>query len=506
MTDYHSQEVANHTAKYRAAVQASASLPFTLPFGLLGYALLITYLLLPPNHYLRRLKHVVCGIIVWHSMAIVFTCHSLSMAYGIYIGLAESWCILIAANLMVFNDHKTFSRLIQGPHHDVFINSSVQDVKSGDVQVELAAGKHDTNHKTLEERSSNGNTITAERPADYSDYIWQPMPSKFWERLGWVLDLLTSPRGIHWSFNPTSENGQSSARPLATKSVDNLAARLCRFLISYLSIDVLKVLMVNDPYFLGMIKDTPALPHLRILNYSPLTVHLYRTLLSFAAIYGAIYFISTLGPLFLSGLLGPTILGIHGEQWMYPSAFGPFCGILDEGILGFWGTWWHQSFRFVFVSAGKWMNRQICNETGTAAAKLTILISAFVLSGLVHACGVYTLIGVVNPLGTFLFFALQPVGIYLQILILPRFGNSQRSSNNLTRALKFTWTLIWLGTTFPLFADGLAEGGLWLFEPLPISPLRGSGIGVEERQWVVWQKPTIDMQLQGPWWRRGLII
>ena len=53
-------------------------------------------------------------------------------------------------------------------------------------------------------------------------------------------------------------------------------------------------------------------------------------------------------------LLGPEILGPAGEAWMHPPIFGPFSAVLEDGLNGFWGQYWHQIFRITFTSAGRW--------------------------------------------------------------------------------------------------------------------------------------------------------
>lgn len=45
-----------------------------------------------------------------------------------------------------------------------------------------------------------------------------------------------------------------------------------------------------------------------------------------------------------------------GEIWRYPCLFGGFVGnVLDRGLAGFWGGWWHQSFRVGFTGPIRWL-------------------------------------------------------------------------------------------------------------------------------------------------------
>lgn len=51
----------------------------------------------------------------------------------------------------------------------------------------------------------------------------------------------------------------------------------------------------------------------------------------------------------------------------------------------------------------------------------------------------------------------------------------------------FAVTMIWLYWTAPLLVDDFARGGVWLYEPLIISPLRILGFGAyDDSGWNLW--------------------
>ena len=60
----------------------------------------------------------------------------------------------------------------------------------------------------------------------------------------------------------------------------------------------------------------------------------------------------------------------------------------------------------------------------------------------------------------------------------------------------------WLWWTFSPLADDFARGGLWLLEPLPVSPLRGLLFGSGEL-WR-WYGPYIGWYTGQEWWESGL--
>ncbi|KAK3081112.1 hypothetical protein LTS18_010125 [Coniosporium uncinatum] len=327
---------------------------------------------------------------------------------------------------------------------------------------------------------------------------WQPMPKPWFARLDWTFDLIPSLRGLNWSWGWFSESSS-----VQYQHMPSLGTSLARFLFAYLLIDVLKTIMIVDPYFWGFI-DSGAPTYLPPSIAHPVLLSTYRALIAFAGIWTAIYFIFTLGPLFLVDILGPAFLGVRGERWMYPAGYGSVTAILDRGLAGFWGTWWHQMFRFVFVSARRWVSDRMGSEWGSPSSKAITIVTAFLLSGIVHAGGTYTLWRAPSPLGPFLFFALQPFGLLLELAL------QKWSLNKLirpfSRLLRLIALLSWFRLTFPLLADGLAAGGMRLFEPLLVSLLRGVGLVDGESRWWCWRGPFFSWHIDNKWWRTGVVL
>lgn len=51
------------------------------------------------------------------------------------------------------------------------------------------------------------------------------------------------------------------------------------------------------------------------------------------------------------------------------------------------------------------------------------------------------------------------------------------------RLVRLVYVHVWFYHTAPLLMDDFARGGLWLYEPAPISPLRALGLGVRGDGW-----------------------
>ncbi|GFG24916.1 hypothetical protein IFM61606_04840 [Aspergillus udagawae] len=129
----------------------------------------------------------------------------------------------------------------------------------------------------------------------------------------------------------------------------------------------------------------------------------------------------------------------------------------------------------------------------------------FLLSGLIHACGLYTHFGSDGSFssGTLVFFCIQPVGIVAQqvaLAVLLRICPSLQ-----LRVSRCMWNaafaFAWMVLVAPLFLNEYATAGVWLAEPVPVSLFRGLGFGFEgKRQWWVWDGPWAEVSWGRRWW------
>jgi hypothetical protein len=269
---------------------------------------------------------------------------------------------------------------------------------------------------------------------------------------------------------------------------------LPRLLAHALALDVIKTLMHHDAYFWGY--TTTAAPPTWLplsLSQSPTRVRSYRLLLSLAGITLALNAILRLGPLFfLSPLLGPRRLGLRGEAFLNPvDFFGNFSAVYDKGLAGWWGGFWHQTFRFAFEAPATRLLATLQSDKSSPRGRLVSLLVAFGLSGALHACGSYTQLGDTRPLrGPGLFFALQAVGIVVQSGLagaMKAWGLRAKIPAFVRGMGNLAFTIVTLYWTAPLLVDDFAQGGVWLYEPLAVSPLRMLGWGAkDDNGWDLW--------------------
>ena len=488
--------------------------PFVWPYRALGPNLLILYLLLPPTEskIVFYARYPLFAFIIYSSVDSILVCRSSMVAVGYGIGLLNAWAILWSATLIIWNDaRRDFKRIEK---HDL-----ADENHSFDQAKETSTGAEKVTDGALRARrvdgefkgSSGSMQEDGKRPESSKRevYVWQSLPPNLYHRLDWVCDLVCNFRGVRWkhqisSLPPPPPHIQSSLQEHSIATADagthltrtDLIRRdLPNFLLCLITVDVLKTVTLQDPYYWGLPPSTP----------SPFPFpRLSRVLLSLSCVYTALLTIFLLSPLVFGVLLGPNILGQHAWPWLYPSFFGSPIQLYRKGLAGLWSQWWHQLFRYAFEQAGEFTGGVTGWEQKSQKGTLLRVTVAFACSGALHACASYTTLGDSRPMyGSFGFFMLQPVGIIAQ-----RAVSGWMRSRGL-RAKIPAWmrgignllvVLAWCYLVGPMVADDFAASGVWLFEPLPISPIRALRGGEFWR----WGGSLLRWHSADRWWQSGL--
>ncbi|KAF9695187.1 hypothetical protein EKO04_007053 [Ascochyta lentis] len=521
----HRDVIQHYNQQYDASIASGEFDPFVYPYGAYGAFLVIAYLLIPhPNRpWLRKCRFLVWGVLLAFAAYSIRYQRARGAAPALGLGLVHAWSVVYLASILVCNDAQTDFQRIE--------------------RTEGAFGSDPASHKRKEEeeqssrepRNSNGHippNSTAGPRDRHGEFAWQPYPlTPFVERVDWVCDLFCNFRGAGWNWRTSAlppppkwlqeqlhrnsgDVPKHSSRIHAgqVKTYPDrrtlLLANAKTLIKGCLVLDALKTLMMHDPYFWGLISRPPP-------PYFPFTlltqhwmVHAYRLLVSMLTVKYALQTIFALAPLVFAGLLG-RFIGARAEPWIYPETWGSFAVVLDRGLAGWWSSWWHQTFRFAFSAPA----RRICVVLGLDAASLTAkavqLVTAFALSGLLHACGTYTAAGPTRPLSNaFSFFLLQAVGIFLEMAIsgaLGKTGVQKHVPRWAMRGWTFVYVHVWFYYTAHLLCDDFALGGVWLFEPVPVSLFRGLGLGAtREDGWWCWGGQIVTWHTGKHWWQSGL--
>ncbi|KIX95916.1 uncharacterized protein Z520_08171 [Fonsecaea multimorphosa CBS 102226] len=473
---------------YAKTLQAGLVRPASSVVASLNFVLLIGWLFVSPSlseacFQRSRLPFFLCisYISAWN---LLYT-RSIGVVGSIGVGLNSALCVVLAVNFILLHDPRTFKRLVLRP---------VPGPSGTDGRTQLA-----------------GRVGTYDGQGPERLLAWEPMPGNLWRRLFWILDLITSLRGVHWSWS-------SSASPPAifclneacSNRTASAARNVSRFIIDYLLIDLLKCLMIADPYFLGYSTKAPP-PHLSAYLTSPWGQYTYRLLLSTAGMYTAVDLEFASAALLQVNVLGPVMLGLNALPLTFPPIWGSPSAILCKGLRGFWGESWHQFFRMHFVSIGdaaadlllkderrsprKYQspdNKPLDGLKSSKARHVIRTVAVFLFSGLLHACASYTLLGPTKPFATFLFFALQPLGMAIQSACSKLFTSSylsmlpDRWTTVIRQASNAGFTILWLWGTAGMFFDDMASGGMWLLDPIPVSFIRGLGLSKDDKRFWCW--------------------
>ncbi|KAB5579950.1 membrane bound O-acyl transferase family-domain-containing protein [Coniochaeta sp. 2T2.1] len=542
-------------AQFRADVAAGAARPTVFPFDLLGTVLLpVIYLCIPHTRrpWLYRMRFAVVALMVWLNYTMMTRASSVNMAAAYVTGLAGTWGTLWGMTLLVWTrpqfEAERVERRLGRP---VESENNKAEGRNGHVGGGMVRrrpnGTASKPKDTGQQPSLSGapdETVADALVAGYT-YYWQSYPadSPLSTRLDWVWDHMTSFRGIGRTTSITSvpsfkcPSSRLSSAPVDLTSIpihtqtgyirhttrrSFLLHHTPRIFLSYVILDATTLLMLRDPYFvLGPVpphSPYPGLPaYLSLL--SPHILSILRSSLALTAIISALYLLFSAAQIvqFLLSHSSPRALHLSGcraDLWQYPSVFGSFgANVLDYGLSGFWGGWWHQTFRGAFVAPTNWLVRKgyLPGDKRHPWRKFVSAAIAFAQSGILHAGGSFTTVSrTARWWSPPCFFLLSLVGVLVQDgwneILLGR-ERRERFPRWVRRGANGVFVLVWLHCTQWLFVDDLSRAGVWLYEPLPWSPLRALGYELPgDRSWR-WDGDVLPrLWTGGRWWERGIAI
>lgn len=541
----HHQLAEENEGGVQALIANGTVKPFFLFHLLIYVGLPLLALLVPRRRGSKYLRPIVFALIVSIAVDAIKSRRTLLGANGYVVGLSLCWWIVWCAALLIFNDpERDFKRIERRAAADVSPHNGLEPVPNGNA---AAIGDNAEIFNWNDASNDLGGTACSTVNREELDspskqlsehqetFTWQGYPQPFLHRLNWVMGLLFNMRGPEWNWrvstleplpkavhvqlNPQHPDESCERKdPKYANAKARLNAAFLTWLKSYLYLDLAKHLMMRDCYFWGVIPaPPPPFPFNHLAGY-PVLVHLYRLHVTAFGMIVALSYACSFGPVIFLGLslafprASRTLTSAPlDEPWLYSDVFGPFVeAVLDNGLAGCWGQWWHQLFRFGFTSPARWLLSILPDKLASNRhfRRIVMMLSAFTISGTLHACGSYTQFGDTKPLsGTFLYFFLQAVGIMVQNVfvgfVLPKISPRQ-FPRWFRRAANFAFAYTWLMALGPLIADDLAKGGVWLTEPVPFSLIRGLGLaGDGQEGWWCWKGPWLRHWSDGSWWQSG---
>jgi hypothetical protein len=538
----HHEVMRIYQAAFNERVATGEIRPVLLPHDGYGLLALLTYLCIPHVNrpWLYAARWPLLAFIVVFDLNLIRGTSTMYVGTGFGVGLIAAWGIVWSMTWLVWNAPQFDAKRVQRKGDKTpsaaaspkFMDANPQ--ANGKIK-SLSNGKTYTSDEGLRKRRPQNEHI---EPGDQEkeeeelketaqpEYYWQSYPTNsLRDRIDWVFDLIFNFRGPGWNWEVSSNPSLPAhvkmglGEPVDIKSMqikssvgikrftshsELLRTQIPRFILGYLLLDAWKVILMKDPYFILGPNDFSLPPYLSSL--SPNTITMIRKVISLLAIITSIETIF-LAPIFVCLLLGPNVFNARGEYWQYPTTWGSFENITKRGLQGLWGGWWHQTFRYAFAAPTNLLIKHNILAPKSQATKLFGLVVAFGMSGFLHASGSYTQLPTTIPLNLVLFFMLQAVGIMIQSSFCEYFNAWIRKlPMNVRTSGNFAFAFTWLYCTCPLLIDDFARGGVWLFQPVPISPLRALGYGEPGDSWWCLEDIRISWYTGKHWWERGLAL
>ncbi|KAM7207024.1 hypothetical protein V8F33_000123 [Rhypophila sp. PSN 637] len=541
--------LSHYRSVFHAKILTGQAKYFVLPYSILGPTILpIVYLAIPHKNrpWLYQARWAVAALMVGLSVDLLVggtSSANIVVAYGT--GLVAVWGLIWGLTvLLVLDPQNEAARVVKRRRRKTKRTAAGNGhAENGDV----AAGRV----KKDKEAASSAIDESVALVEDEYEHYWQyyPADGSLLERLGWVMDLSVALKGIGWNFassalpHPPPPAAQSpndgplvnlsstpqisrtgSTRHQTTSSF--ILNRLSHIIITLLVLDLCTLIARRDPYFaLGPSYPPSQLPPY-LASLHPEVLSLARSLTTFIALLSGLDFYLNFHQLitFFSStcLLPAGFLNWSSpcadELWQYPSPFGPFVlNVLDNGLTGFWGGFWHQTFRIGFTAPVTFLtkNGYLASKEQKTTKQILTLASAFTLSACIHAAGAWTCVPEQTRIhAPFLFFGFSFIGILAEQTLWGYLKTWRCEPPTWLRRIgNLVWVTGWLHFTGRwTFIDDLCSAGLFLFEPIPISPLRwlrvmDSGLEGDDGKWWRWDEEYRGRWvsgLEGRWWEGGL--
>ncbi|KAI9171576.1 Acetyltransferase pyr8 [Paramyrothecium foliicola] len=487
--------------------------PFLLPLALLGPLLLpLAWLTIPHARrpWLYNMRWLVAAAIVAVDLDLIRWARSPNTGYSYVVGLMAAWGVITTLNLVVWTRPQLeAARIIRRRKPLALAGDEKRSYKPGEPTPAM---------------------LPCNASRNEFEYVWQPFPEDgpLLDRISWATDLVVSFRGVGWNWatssipKPTTPREVRFGMPVdvdsipsvsrsgytrATSKCEFIMTRLINVAVMYLTLDLIGVSIVKDPYFI-LGPNTAHLPRSSCLDSLPSwALVTYRGIFTLVGIWCGVGAVTAINDIVQYYLLRNAVPR-YGEFWMYPSTNGAISSLLDYGLAGFWGRVWHQSFRVPFSAPATYLVRQGFVKRDTALGATIVMFIAFIQSGFLHAAGSFTTVPENEPWKAMAFFVLQAVGILIQQSLAAIAGRFLPNKCQLvSRAINLAFTLAWLNVTGKLLADDLAAGGIWLMDPVPVSVFRLFGFGQPGEHWLRWNLYNfIRLHRGGQWWERGVVI
>lgn len=510
-----------YRAAFLQAVADGRRRQLVLPQILVGCFLLpILWLAIPHTRrpWLYQTRWLVVAVALGLNAEQVLRASSTNIAGSYSAGLVAAYGSMLCMHLLVWTRPQfDAARVIKVCRRGA--SESSKDLASTDVGAGAGAGADvPADQGELRRRnrpagkSNGGRDIGVGNDTSVYEYRWQRFPHNgtFLQRLGWAVDLILCFRGAGWTWSapviprPRTAGVIRDGDRVDMKSMPRITtagyerktteaeffqSRLTVLALSCLLLDFLSTFMVKDPYFIlgpdGAASHSHANPWY-VAGLSPWMVQFYHELFALSGMVSAISAAFAVMDMLQYWVL-KTWFPSRCIVEIFASTFGSLDEVFERGLAGWWGSWWHQSFRQQLLGPSTYLIANGYLRKGAQSAVVVSLLVSFVQSGILHTAGSLTTLPATKPWRPMAFFLLQAAGIVVQQESARVLGKLlSQLPRRVARWTNFAFAIVWLYATAPLFIDDIAACGIWLLEPVPVSVFRALGFGRPGDHWWRW--------------------
>lgn len=297
----------------------------------------------------------------------------------------------------------------------------------------------------------------------------QPFPSSLYQRIWWVIKLTQSIRYTGWLTTPSAPLPEAQSLPTTKKRLTWLLNRTFLIAFCLLLQDATNLYMKYDPYFQIQTSIDEAFP--RRLGTFLATYHLnflppraVRMLVLGSQQYAMFSLVGDIPAVFMV-LLGWTglVSEFYGRMENYLPVMGNPLVVLRSGLRGFWGRFWHQILREMFLGPGRAVSKLLRIPDKSIYGYALQIWVAFGISGIVHAFSLPQGIRGVSPLQYAKFFWLHVYFVLFEIAVCHIFRARMASAEKNTwgkvalAVVRLVWVLSVLYLTVPTVLDQLVR-------------------------------------------------
>ncbi|KAF5328770.1 hypothetical protein D9619_011600 [Psilocybe cf. subviscida] len=264
----------------------------------------------------------------------------------------------------------------------------------------------------------------------------------FWERLWWSLSLISSPRNIGWSTQPTSRIRPTPPSVTRVQFITSGLKWMCFYALLF---DVTSIICHNFPMY-G--QGGPSFGDFPWLWRATVWLNIFGVS-------------SMMSMTYTSVSVAAVALGLSR-----PQAWPPYFGNLKDAytVRNCWGRVWHQMLRRTVTGHGNALAGILHFPKSTFTTYFK-LYAAFLTSGLIHYAGDYILFQTwIGPGRSMPFFLLQAVVITFEdaVVGVAKMAGITKASP-LAKLLGFCWVFAWFALSVsywlgPTFTAGTFNG------------------------------------------------